>query len=145
MTKEQDAFAAVPSRRAVRVDRRSLDAAVRSLGRETELQPTSGQCARSQGGGKPDNRTGVVRPSSWHTPAQYWGLCCCKHPGCLLGGVLFVCVFWGPASIAAVAVFIFLVGCMILGGHEHCDSGIRTRLILWPARAGPLLFFLLAI
>ena len=47
--KEQDAFAAVPSRRAVRVDRLSLRAAVRALGRETALQPTSGQRARSRG------------------------------------------------------------------------------------------------
>ena len=46
---KQDAFAAVPSRRAVRVDRRGLGAAGRALGRETALQPTSGQCARSLG------------------------------------------------------------------------------------------------
>ena len=51
--KEQDAFAAVPSRRAVCVDGRCPRTAVRALGRETALQPTSGHCARSPGATAP--------------------------------------------------------------------------------------------
>jgi hypothetical protein len=48
-------------------------AAVRALGSETALQPTSDPVHVLEGG--------FLRPSSWHRPAlSFCWFCCCKHP-----------------------------------------------------------------
>jgi hypothetical protein len=62
---KQDAFAAVPSRRAVFVDGLCPRTAVRALGRETALQPTSEQSARSQRRTSPPKLVALVGSNLW--------------------------------------------------------------------------------
>jgi hypothetical protein len=93
--KKQDAFAAVPSRRAVCVDGRSPRAAVRALGRETALQPTSNTVSWLS---KADVSTQL--PVTGSALIFFVCLCRCKHPARLPARLPYIAVFLALAAIA---------------------------------------------
>jgi hypothetical protein len=78
---KQDAFAAVPSRRAVFSEGRGPRAAVRALGSETALQPTSNTTSWLSKADVPSRR---LHPIARDGVGSILFLFCCRHPARLV-------------------------------------------------------------
>jgi hypothetical protein len=87
LLQKQDAFAAVPSRRAVFSEGRGPRAAVRALGSETALQPTSNHNARLS---KADASTQLLVTMV----GSILVLFCCMHPARLAHPLALSRSFW---------------------------------------------------